>query len=116
MSSDLEDLYLILSTIQALLDDNDCAAGVLHPITSDSLQKVLENCLAVFVDVSNIINEYKAKCTLAEIGAWSRFKWTFKEKEVDSLRANLRANKLTLNMAISVANMLVFCQGSDYSH
>lgn len=31
--------------------------------------------------------------------------WTFKEKEVDTLRRDLTAHKLTLNMAISVANL-----------
>lgn len=107
ISGDLEDFYCVLGTIQAILDDPDSAPGLLLPTTSENLTRVLKNSLTVFSDVSMIIQSYTTQGNAVNVSAWQRLKWTFKEKEIDDLRKSLLAHKMTLNMAISVANLSV---------
>jgi ABC-type hemin transport system substrate-binding protein len=41
LASDLEDLYLVLGTLQALVSDEDTSAGVIQPTSFTNLTKVL---------------------------------------------------------------------------
>ena len=104
ISSDLQDFYLVLGTIQALLDDEDFAAGLVQHAQSVNLCKVLKDCVAVFREFSTIVSEYQASNKYSAIGTWQRMKWTFKESEIKALRSDLNGCKVTLNLAISVAN------------
>ena len=107
MSCDLEDFYLVLGTIQAILDDKDSAQGILQPMTSENLVGVLKNSMVVFSDISAIVKSYTTQGNSVDSSRWQRLKWTFKEKDVEDLRKTLLAHKMTLNMAISVANLSV---------
>ena len=107
MSCDLEDFYLVLGTIQAILDDKDSAQGILQPMTSDNLVGVLKNSMVVFSDISAIVKSYTTQGNFVDSSRWQRLKWTFKEKDVEDLRKTLLAHKMTLNMAISAANLSV---------
>lgn len=105
ISGHLHDFYLVLGTIQAILDDDDSAKGILQPATSETLQKVLKSSLAVFADISALIKPYSHQVNKVDASKWGRLKWTFKEKDVEDLRRTLLAHKMTLNMAIAVANL-----------
>ncbi len=105
ISNDLEDFYLVLGTIQALLDDEEFSAGILQHAQSTNLCNVLRNSVLVFKNLYTIVSEYQVHSRLPEIGPWQRLKWTFKETEIRSLRLDLMGCKATLNMAISVANL-----------
>ena len=107
ISCDLEDFYLVLGTIQAIADDKDSAQGILQPMTSENLIGVLKNSLVVFSDISAIVNSYTIQGNSVSSSKWQRLKWSFKEKDVEDLRKTLLAHKMTLNMAISVANLSV---------
>ena len=104
ISNDLEDFYLVLGTIQALLDDEEFSAGIVQYAQSQNLCKVLEDCVAVFKNLETIISEYQAHSKDPAIRTWQRLKWTFKESEIKNLRRNLSGCKATLNLAISTAN------------
>ena len=107
--SDLEDFYLVLGTLQALLNDEETSQGVTQPATSSNLSKVVTDCIAVFNGISCIVNEYqdlsKAPKSKSASRTWRRVRWTFKEKEIERMKRNLVACKVTLNMAVSVANL-----------
>lgn len=114
--SDLEDFYRVLGTIQAILDDEDSAQGILQPPSSHNLTKVLKNSLVVFSDISALLKSYSKQGNAVNASTWQRMEWTFKEKDVEDLRKTLLAHKMTLNMAISVANLSVGVSHTSASH
>lgn len=104
ISNDLEDFYIVLGTLKGYLEDEDLSQGVLHPSTSDSLESVLENSVKIFTELNGMMLEYRARGGFGDISKWRSIKYTFMTTEVESMRAHLAAHKLTLNMAISLAN------------
>ncbi|KAM0799009.1 hypothetical protein BDR22DRAFT_964252 [Usnea florida] len=104
LSSDLEDFYLVLGTLQALLDDEELSPGVTTQATSLNLCNVLENCISVFKSIKVVASEYQIAHKRSELGTWQRLKWTFRESEIDNFRKDLMGCKATFNMSISVAN------------
>ena len=108
ISNDLEDFYLVLGTIQELLNDEEFSASVVQYAQSENLCGVLSHCLTIFEDLNVIISEYQGHSKDLKTGSWQRLKWTFKRSKVDDLRNNLMGCKATLNMAISVANWSVY--------
>ncbi|KAF8847318.1 hypothetical protein BDZ45DRAFT_342749 [Acephala macrosclerotiorum] len=106
ISNDLEDFYIILGTLKGYLEDEDLSQGVLHPSTSNSLGSVLENSVKIFTELNGMVLIYRARGGFGDIGKWRSIKYTFMSAEVESMRAHLAAHKLTLNMAISLANYL----------
>ena len=105
LSSDLEDFYLVLGTLQALLDDEEFSTGVTRQATSLNLCNVLENCISVFKSIKVIASEYQTAHKRLEVGTWQRLKWTFRESEIVNFRKDLMGCKATFNMSISVANL-----------
>ena len=106
ISSDLEHFYLVLGTIESLLDDEELSAGMVQQQQAQSVNlcKVLEDCMSVFKDFTTIIHEYQAHDKDSAPGAWQRLKWTFKEQEVKGLKKQLVDRKITLSLALNVAN------------
>ena len=107
LSTDLEDFYLVLGTLQALLDDEGFSPGVVRQATSSNLCKALENCIAIFKNIKIVASEYQIHHKRSEPGTWQRLKWTFKESEISGFRRDLMGCKATLNMSISMASLLV---------
>ena len=103
ISNDLQDFYLVLGTIQALLDDEDFSAGIAQHSHTENLCKVLKDCIRVFNELNIIISNYQAHNRDSATGTWQRLKWTFKESEIKTLRSDLMGCKAILNLAISVA-------------
>ncbi|MCJ1266405.1 Ubiquitin [Lobaria immixta] len=107
--NDLEDLCLVLDTLQALFNDDEFSVGSSpsdpRSATFHNLATVLKNCLTIFGDIQAIVQNYRSQGTLIDLGIWKNFKWTFKEKEMEGYRRDLVNHKMTLNIAISVANM-----------
>ena len=105
LSQDLDDYYLVLGTLQSLLSDQDYHFTASHASTSKDLAMVLENSLAVFKDLNTILGTYKKRGSLASVGKRACWRWHFEEKEIEARRRSLNAHKLTMNTAISVANL-----------
>ena len=105
IANDLEDFYHLLGTLQAVLDEEDSAAGIIEPAMSGHLSQALKHCLEVLKTTNLIIAEYDDRDrSIVGLHLWKRVKWTFKEKEIDDVRKELAQCKMTLNMAVSVAN------------
>jgi hypothetical protein len=58
VASDLQAFYTLLSTIQALLNDEETRAGLLHPTTTSDVQDVLKNIMSIFQSFYDIVKEY----------------------------------------------------------
>ena len=106
ISNDLQDFYLVLGTIQTLLDDEELSSGIVQHQQAQSVDlcKVLEDCVSVFKDFNAIIHEYQAHDKDSAPGAWQRLKWTFKESEIKGLQKRLVDCKITLHLAVFMAN------------
>lgn len=46
-SRDVEEFYLVLGTLQALLDDENSSPGIIRQATSLNIFKMLDNCVAI---------------------------------------------------------------------
>ena len=107
LSRDLEDFYLVLGTLQSILDSRESTQGMLRAVTTQSLERALQDSVGVFSDINIVVGNPTKKGNVINYPVWKRIKRTFKEKEVVNLRKMLLDHKMTLNMAISVANMFV---------
>ena len=107
--SDLGDFYKVLGTLQALLEDEETMGGVVQPMTSINLQNVLNNSVTIFKELAALIKpfEEQGQGGSTALTPWQRVKWVFGEKERLELRKMLIGNKITLNLAISIANVFV---------
>ena len=105
LSSDLEDFYLVLGTLQALIDDDESSSSVIRQASSLNLCNVLENCISIFKNIRIVASEYQIHHKRSEPGAWHRLKWTFREPDIDGFRKDLMGCKATLNTTISVASL-----------
>ena len=104
IANDLEDLYSLLGTLQAVLEEGDSLAATLEPAMSGNLSQVLSHCLNIFKATNIIVAEYDNRNhSIIGMHAWKRLKWSFMEKEIQDARRELAQCKLTLNMAVSVA-------------
>lgn len=103
ISTDLGDFYLVLASLQTLLNEDSFTQRASYLNTSKDLNEALKSSMRVFADLSSILGMYKKPGSRFPVAY--RFRWTFKEKEVEDLRKSLNAKKLTLNTAISVATL-----------
>ncbi|KAL6716718.1 hypothetical protein ACLMJK_006286 [Lecanora helva] len=108
LSKDLEDFYLVLGSIQAIIDDGQSEWGMLDSAASNSLDAVLRSSIEIFSDINTTLKPCTIKGQSMGLSAWKRLKWSFKEKEIERVRMRLLDNKMTLNMAVSVANSYNF--------
>ena len=106
ISSDLQDFHHVLGILQALVSDDDDVAGVIRPESLANLEQVLKECLKIFQDMSRVVDDYVSHGS-ASVGTspWQRLKLTFKEKEIRNLIEESMSCKVTLNLAIAVANL-----------
>ncbi|KAM0611073.1 hypothetical protein ACHAP1_001551 [Verticillium nonalfalfae] len=112
LSADLKGFVSVLGTLQGYLDHEDTRQGVLHPGTVDELSDVLEDCIQVFTELSQQLNKdlngSGEASADAKMSTWRRLRLSFRDKDFEELRAKLAARKLTLTVAVSVANLAIF--------
>lgn len=104
LSSDLEGFYLVLGTLQIVLQDEVSSAAMVERVMSDGLSKALRDSMDVFKKISAIVGKYQAPDHTSHPGVRQKAKWTFDEKKLANHRRELFQCKMTLNTAISVAN------------
>ena len=71
---------------------------------SDGLSKALEESMEIFKKISAVVATFQAPEHDSSPGNFQKAKWAFKEKTVDHLRKELTECKITLNIAICIAN------------
>lgn len=78
LSSDLEDLCLVVDTLQALFNDDEFSVGssasVPQLVTLQNLAIVFKNCLMISSDIRTHVHEHVFRGTSSDIGTWTRFK------------------------------------------
>ena len=106
IATDLRSLYSILGTIQTYLDDEDLTKGLYNTSKSacDNLQQILSNVVDILRTFETVINGYIKLGQASRLAGWNRTQWLWKEKEVERLRNHLSDHKMTLNIAIAMAN------------
>jgi hypothetical protein len=104
LSKDLDALYVILGVLRGHLDYAESNATFANLIPM--LSAPLENCLSAFKNILKTIKPFVKISGEAKEGQWRRFKWTlFREKDVGVLQNVLNTCKMSLDVAVSVANM-----------
>ncbi|KAL9621774.1 MAG: hypothetical protein Q9160_003746 [Pyrenula sp. 1 TL-2023] len=104
LSSDLEAFYLILGTLQTVLQDEISSAAAVDQVMSDGLSRALKDSIDIFKKITTVIESFKAPKHISPPGNWLRAQWIFKEKTMLDLRQELMECKMTLNIAICVVN------------
>ncbi|KAL8828279.1 MAG: hypothetical protein Q9191_002674 [Dirinaria sp. TL-2023a] len=104
LSSDLEGFYLVLGTLQTVLQDEASSGAMVERVMSEGLSKALRDSMDVFKKISAVVGKYQAPDSTSPPGTLQKAKWTFDEKKLADLRRELSECKVTLNIAISVAN------------
>ena len=104
LSKDLDALYVVLGVLRGHLDHAESNATFANLIPM--LSAPLENCLSAFKNISKTIEPFVKISGEAKESQWRRFKWTlFREKDVGVLQNVLNIYKMSLDVAVSVANM-----------
>lgn len=106
VSLDLKSFYSLLGTIQTYLDDEELTHGLLHEQTCGSIQEVLTNCVSILQEFEKIVAGYVNAGRPFNVGRWQKVSWTWKFSDVENLREHLSHHKLTLSLAISMANIM----------
>jgi hypothetical protein len=105
ITNDLEDFYSILGTLMGYLEDEELSAGLIHSASRTNIDSALENCLSIFTRINIAIKSFEARGRTGAIGSWHKIKYSFMKDEIEGLGRELCAYKMTLNMAISLANL-----------
>jgi hypothetical protein len=106
VSQDLKAFYSLLGTIQAYLDDEELTRGLLHEQTCGSIQEILVNCVGILRQFEDIVTEYIKAGRLPNLTRWQKVSWTWKVKDVENLRQHLSDHKMSLGLAIAMANIM----------
>jgi hypothetical protein len=110
ISRDLEDLYIVTGTVQALLGDEEFTESIIWAALSGNLAKVVESSLSVFADISTRVKELESdnnsEKTTGTTGK-EPLRGGLEKEEVKALRKCLTSHKITLNIAISMASLCV---------
>jgi hypothetical protein len=111
ISRDLEDLHLVLGTIQASLCDEELREGIVWAALSDNLAKVVESSLLLFSDVTARIKALAGSNeTVVSMAGKEARRDGLTNEEIGAVRHTLTSHKITLNMAISMAALYVIYQ------
>ncbi len=104
LSSDLEAFYLVLGSLQTVLQDETFAPVAVDHIMSSGLSKALDGSMEIFKKLTAIAASLRGQQNSASPGTLKKAKWMLKEKAIAELRNELMQCKITLNIAICVAN------------
>ncbi|KAF2466586.1 uncharacterized protein BDR25DRAFT_76436 [Lindgomyces ingoldianus] len=110
ISRDLEDLHAILGTIGALLNDEGSKESIVWAALLDNLSSVVDSNLSVFADLTTRIQTLKpdddSPTKTGKTGKTGKepSRGDSTSNEVETLRRVLMSNKMTLNLAISMAS------------
>jgi hypothetical protein len=103
---DVDGLYIVLGALQGLLPKVDASRlrADLVPVF-ESLQLNLNNCCSILIELSRKLIRYTNAAGQISMSKWMAFRWQFTEKDVKEFRDHLTAYKMTVQLAISTANL-----------
>lgn len=106
MVRDLEDFYVTLGILQGYLIDEEFCVGAIHSSNKTNLESAVKSCLWTFEKINTLVNSFKAKPGSTDISIWRKIRYLFLSAEAERLSKKLCAHKLTISMAISLANFI----------
>ena len=107
LASDLEGFYLVLGTLRGVLEDEISSAAAAEAVMSGSVSKVLDQSMELFKEISTLVGTFNCSEHKFAQEVWLKVLWNFQQKKLAAYRSQLMECKLTLNIAIAVANMCV---------
>ena len=111
LSRDLDDIYTVTGTLHAYLNDNDFVESVVWAALSGDLAEVVTSSLSIFEDIKTRVKDIdsfkKGDLNTIARGGKEPSRPGLGKDEVDGLRKCLTSHKITMNIAISMANLYV---------
>ena len=105
LSNDLEDIYLVLGSLQDILEDEKVAAGLREHSVITTLERSLESCMEIFKAIGVLLATYRSDGPGLNVSKLRAIKWSFKESDVAKMQQEFQACKATINLALNVANL-----------
>ena len=103
LSSDLEEFYLVLGTLEALLHDEQHYAGAVEHAMSEILSEALSDSIRLFERITIIIGGYQAPNRKSQPRLWPRVKCALQKKKIKGLRKEITRCMMALKIAICMA-------------
>lgn len=118
LSQDLTALYTILGVLHSYFDGLDLQkqSGQSKQVAqvAQLVDLPLKNCINAYADITLLIRPFIKPSGDARTSKWKGIKWNFKEKEVVALQTVLISYKVTLEIAVGVANLYGCRRGHIY--
>ena len=107
LSKDLTALADVLETLNTLVNHVHLSGGAAHTDFIPLLKPPLENCTTALDSIFLTIKPYTKPSGQPKKSKWRGFVWTFRETEVLTLQKTLMDYKMSLDIALAVANLYV---------
>lgn len=107
LSKDLHALQGVLEALNSLLEDSRSTEKRLCAEAMPALEPHLENCTTTLDSIFMAIARHTKPSGDPKKSKWSGFIWSFREKEILTLQNRLTTYKMSLDLAVSVANLYV---------
>jgi hypothetical protein len=107
LSKDLHALQGVLEALNSLLGDSRFTEARLCAEAMPALEPHLQNCTTTLDSIFVAIARHTKPSGDPKKSKWSGFIWAFREKEILTLQNRLTTYKMSLDLAISVANLYV---------
>jgi hypothetical protein len=114
LSRDLQALQNVLETLSTLVNHVHLNGGTARTNFIPLLKPPVENCTTALESILLAVKPYTKPTGEPKKTKWRGFVWTFREAEVLTLQKTLMDYKMSLDIAISVANLYVYEQ-PDYT-
>jgi hypothetical protein len=113
VASDVQNVSSTLSQLEiALAKGKD--RGIQHPPeTLQTLKQVVTRCRLIFLRLKKVLAKFAnyadlvkdAPAVSSRVSIRARFRWMFKEKNIEKLRQDLENQKMSLTMSLQVVSM-----------
>ena len=107
LSKDLHALQGVLEALNNLLADSHFTERGLCAEAMPALEPHLQNCTTTLDSIFMAIARHTKPSGDPRKSKWSGFIWYFREKEILTLQNRLATYKMSLDLAVSVANLYV---------
>src|SRR5271170_2943417 len=116
LSKDLQALKNVLETLNTLVNQVHLSGGTARTDFIPLLKPPLENCTTALESILLAVKPYTKPSGESKKSRWRGFVWTFREREVLMLQKTLMDYKMSLDIAISVANLYVYQKPNEPFH
>jgi hypothetical protein len=109
LSEDLYALQDVLKSLNTLLQDARFTGRRGRAEAMPALEPHLKNCADTLDSMFLAIARHTKSSGDPSKSKWSSFVWYFREKELLTLQNRLKTYKMSLDLAVSIANLYVLC-------